>query len=161
MERFEVTQAGRVHANQLAPHLRISDRIEVWRASGMQPLDALLDSIEISDEDMCWAATLNKLPVALFGANTIAEDNGDGNNIGGIWLLASPAIYTNVRDFHRKCRSYLTAMHARYKYLTNFVDVENIPTRRWLKHLGFRECQLVEEFGHGKTPFIQVVSKRS
>lgn len=160
MERFEVVPAGRVYANQLAPHLRMSDKIEVWRASGMQPLDALLDSIDISDEDMCWTATLNRLPVAMFGVNEIAPDTGDGNSIGGIWLLGSYGLYQNIRDFHRKSREYLARMHERYKYLTNFVDVENVPTRRWLKHLGFTECQQIEEFGFGKTPFIQVVSER-
>lgn len=162
MENFEVRPAGRVYANQLAPHLRASDKIEVFRASGFKPLDALLDSIEVSDEDMCWVATLNKLPVAMFGANCIAEDNGDGETIGGIWLLASPGIYTNLRDFHRKCVEYKSKMHERYKWLTNFVDEENLPTRKWLvKHMGFRECQRIEEFGFAKTPFIQVVSQRN
>lgn len=154
MERFEIVPAGRVYANQLAPHLRMSDKVEIWAASGMKPLDALLDSIDVSDDDMCWAATLNGLPVAMFGANKLCDD------IAGIWLLASPAIYTNRRDFMRKCKQQLAVMHERYKYLTNFIDARNLPTQRWLPYLGFRPCLKVDKYGYGKLPFIQYVSER-
>lgn len=123
----------------------------------MKPLDALLDSIEVSDEDMVWAATLNRHPVAMFGANRLTTEGG---GIGGIWLLASPGIYTNRRDFMRKCRKYLAIMHERYRYLTNFVDADNLITMQWLPRLGFRPCQRVEDFGFAKTPFIQYVSER-
>lgn len=160
MERFEIRPASRVHATQLAPRLRASDILEVFRASGMNPLDALLDSLEVSDEDMCWTALLHGHPVAMFGVNELVPDDGDGNSIGGIWLLASPAIYTNIFDFHRKAVEYVDTMHERYKYLTNFIDVDNLPTMRWLPRLGFTPCQVVDEFGHSKTKFIQYVSER-
>ncbi len=154
MESFEIVPAGRVYANQLAPHLRVTDKVEIWAASGMKPLEALLDSIEVSDDDMCWAATLNKLPVAMFGANRLFEE------VGGIWLLASPAIYTNKMDFMRKCKTHLEIMHDRYKFLTNFIDARNLPTQRWLPRLGFRPCQSVDKFGYEQVPFIQYVSER-
>jgi hypothetical protein len=153
--KFEIVPAGRVYANQLAPHLRVQDQIEIWAASGMAPLEALLDSVDVSDEDMCWAALLNKLPVAMFGCNEIAE------NVGGIWMLCSPAIYTNRNDFMRNCKKYLAVMHERYEFLTNFVDARNIPSMSWLPRLGFIPVQSVDEFGYGKVPFVQYVSKRS
>jgi hypothetical protein len=153
--KFEIVPAGRVYANQLAPHLRHGDKIEVWASSGMKPLDALLDSLEVSDDDMCWAATLNGLPVAMFGANKLQD------NVGGIWLLASHGIYTNKMDFWRKSKQYLAIMHERYEFLTNFIDERNLTTMMWLPRLGFRPVQRVEEFGFGKLPFIQYVSKRS
>lgn len=154
MEKFEIVPAGRVYANQLAPHLRVSDRIEVWAASGMEPLEALLESVKVSDDDMCWAALLNKLPVAMFGANRLCEE------IGGIWMLTSQGIYTNKRDFMRHCKDYLAVMHERYEYLTNFIDERNLPSMRWLPRLGFKPCQRVPEYGFEKLPFIQYVSKR-
>lgn len=156
MKNFEVVPAGRVYANQLAPHLRYNDRLEIMASSGMEPLEALIDSIAVSDEDMCWAATLNGLPVAMFGANQLTEDN----LVGGIWLLASPAIETNIRDFMRKCKTHLEIMHDRYEYLTNFIDARNLGTMRWLPRLGFRPCQKVEKYGHAGAPFIQYVSQR-
>lgn len=154
MERFEIVPASRLYANQLAPHLRTTDVMEIWASSGLRPLPALLDSIEVSDDDMCWVATLNKLPVAMFGANRLSEE------IGGIWLLASPAIYTNTLDFMRKCKIQLEVMHERYRYLTNFIDARNLPTQRWLPHLGFRPVLKVDKFGYEELPFIQYVSER-
>lgn len=162
MEKFEIVPAGRVYANQMAPHLRASDVLEVYRASGQDPLDALLDSVELSDEDMCWAALYNKLPVAMFGANLLDKgDVEDDLSIGGIWLLATPGIYYNRIDFHRQAKKHVKIMHERYEYLTNFIDIDNLPTQAWLPRLGFRPAQLVEEFGHARTPFIQYVSRRS
>ncbi len=159
MERFEIVPAGRVYANQMAPHLRMSDKIEIWASSGMQPLEALLESVEVSDDDMCWAALYNKLPVAMFGANPLGTE-GD-HTVGGIWLLATPGVYNNLRDFHRNCKKYLAQMHERYEFLTNFVDARNLPTMAWLPKLGFLPVQTVEQYGFEGVPFIQYVSKRS
>lgn len=156
MERFEIVPATRNHANQLAPSLRMSDVVEIWASSGLTPLDALIDSIEVSDDDMCWAALYQGLPVAMFGANPLT----DNNEIGGIWLLASPGVYHNKRDFWRACKSHLELMHTRYEYLTNFIDERNLVTMAWLPRLGFKPCQRIEEFGYEKLPFIQYVSQR-
>jgi hypothetical protein len=160
MEKFEIVPAGRVYANQMAPHLRVSDLIEIGRASGQDGLDALLDSIEMSDDDMCWCATYNKLPVAMFGANPMPVEGEPEGYLGGIWLLATRGIYYNPIDFHRKAKQYVKIMHERYEYLTNFIDSDNIPTQRWLPKLGFRPVQVINHFGVGQTPFIQYVSHR-
>ena len=138
--------------------------MEIYRASGLDPLEALLESVNLSDEDMCWAATYNGLPVAMFGANDIKPEGVpeyEGVTIGGIWLLASPGIYRNKLDFMRCCREFLALMHTRYEFLTNFVDADNIPSMTWLPRLGFRPAAEVREFGYAKLPFIQYVSKRS
>ncbi len=164
MEKFEIVPAGRVYANQMAPHLRPGDKLEIWRASGLDPLEALLESIKLSDEDMCWCATYNGLPVAMFGANDIKPEGDpayEGVTIGGIWLLATPGIYNNKLDFMRTCREFLALMHTRYEFLTNFVDADNIPSMSWLPRLGFRPAAQMDDFGYAKLPFIQYVSKRS
>lgn len=127
----------------------------VQAASGMTILDGLLDSIEVSDADMCWAACVNGLPVAMFGCNKLQDD------VGGIWLLATPAIYENKLDFMRCCKEFLALMHTRYEFLTNFVDKRNLKSMMWLPRLGFLPVQQVEEFGFEKRPFIQYVSKRN
>ena len=163
MEKFEIVPAGRVYANQLAPHLRPGDKLEVLRASGLDPLEALLESVKLSDEDMCWAALLNGLPVAMFGANDMKPEDDPAYadvTIGGIWLLASPGIYHNKLDFMHKCKEYLAVMHERYEFLTNFIDAQNVASMIWLPRLGFMPVQQVDEFGYAKLPFIQYVSKR-
>ncbi len=159
MENFEIRPASRVHATQLAPRLRSTDALEIYRASGVNAFDGLVESVAVSDDDLSWTALLNGHPVAMFGANELVND-GTEDTIGGIWLLASPAIYTNKRDFHRNSIKYLDKMHERYKYLTNFVDADNIPTQQWLPRLGFRPVQVVEEFGPFNHKFIQYVSER-
>ena len=164
MEKFEIVPAGRVMANQMAPHLRPGDKLEAYRASGMNPLEALLESVKLSDEDMCWAAMYNRLPVAMFGANDIRPEGSEyykDLSIGGIWMLCTPAIYLNKLDFMRNCKKYLAVMHTRYEFLTNFVDVDNIPSLMWLPRLGFRPVQEVSDYGVDDLPFIQYVSKRS
>ncbi len=163
MEKFKIVPAGRVYANQMANHVRASDVMEVYRASGMNIRRALLDSVDASDEDMCWAALYNGLPVAMFGANDLKPEDWEGEDygVGGIWLLATPGIYRNKLDFMRNCKKYLKIMHERYEYLTNFVDVENLPTLAWLPRLGFRPAYIIEDYGYAKVPFVQMVSKRS
>jgi hypothetical protein len=159
MERFEIRPASRVHATQLAPRLRPCDMLEIHRASGQEPLEALLESIRVSDDDMCWTALWQGHPVAMFGANELNPD--EPGVAGGIWLLASAGIYENKLDFMRCCKKYLAVMHERYEFLTNFIDKDNIPTQMWLPRLGFKPCLEVAEFGAGKTPFIQYLSKRN
>jgi len=163
MEKFKIVEAGRVYANQMAPHLRPGDVLELQRSSGLNPLDALLESVRLSDDDMCWAATYNGLPVAMFGANDMkpVDDPAYADiTIGGIWLLATFGIHHNKLDFFRKCKEYLAVMHERYEYLTNFVDAQNVATMIWLPRLGFRPVQQVDRFGYAELPFIQYVSKR-
>lgn len=164
MEKFDIVPAGRVMANQMANRVRATDVLEVYRTSGQDIRSALLDSVDASDEDMCWAALYNGLPVALFGANNITPEDvpeEQRESIGGIWLLATPGIYNNRVDFHRNAQKYLAIMHERYEYLTNFVDADNVPSLQWLAALGFRAARYIEDFGHARTPFFQMVSKRS
>ena len=164
MEKFKIVPAGRVYATQLAPHLRPGDQLEIHRASGLNPLDGLLESVELSDEDMCWAATYNGLPVAMFGCNDIKPEDEPAYQditIGGIWLLASQGIYLNKLDFMRCCKEMLAHMHTRYEFLTNFIDADNVASMIWLPRLGFRPAAEVPKYGYSQTPFIQYVSKRS
>lgn len=159
MEKFEIRTASRVHCTQLANKLRPSDKLEIYRASGLSCLEALLDSIRVSDDDLMWTALLHGHPVAMFGANDISPEN-DPQSCGGIWMLASPAIYTNKLDFMRTCKKYLAVMHERYEFLTNFIDADNVPSMIWLPRLGFMPVQNVP-YGPQQLPFIQYVSKRT
>lgn len=148
---FRVRPATLHDAQSLAPRLRESDVIEVKRVSGMDPEDALVDSLRVSDWDMVWAAVLDDEAEAMFGANNI---NGVW---GGIWMLGSDRIYENIPSFWKHCRHYLGVMHQRYEFLTNFVDVHHHSANRWMLKLGFEPFELVEINGH---PFIQYISER-
>jgi len=159
MERFEIRPASRVHCTQLAPRLRPCDVLEIERASGLDPLEALLDSLRVSDEGMVWTALYQGHPVAMFGCNNLSPE--EPGVAGGIWLLASAGIYENKRDFYRKCKEYLGIMHEKYEFLTNFIDEQNQVTMYWLPRLGFKPCMRAAEYGFAKLPFIQFISKRN
>lgn len=152
--KFEIVPATRIAASILAPTLRDVDVQEIRAASGEDPLAALLNSVDVSDEDMCWTIKYDGIPVGMFGVNRLSDE------IGGAWLLASPGIYQNKRDFLAKSREYIDVMHTRYEWLTNFIDERNYVTRRWLESLGWKPVQRIAEFGAGRLPFIQYVSRR-
>lgn len=149
---FQIYPATRSDAVSLAPRLRQSDKDEMMAAYGVEPMPALLESLKVSDLDMCWAAHLDGDVQVMFGVNDI------GNATGGIWMLGTDAIYTHRRNFMRHCLQYLQLMHERYPYLTNFVDVRHQAALRWMRKLGFEAVQFLPEFGHEGRPFIQYVS---
>lgn len=154
--KYEIVKADRAFAKALAPVMRDVDKTEVFLASGLAPEAALLESIEASDDDMCWGAVYDGRPCAMFGANSMIPEAG----LGGIWLLASDDIYKNKRDFLRCCVRALDYMHTRYQYLTNFIHAENAVTIAWLEWLGFMNVKDIPEFGPGRAHFIQYLSVR-
>ena len=151
---YELVPATHIAAAIIAPALRPVDVAEIKAGSGEDPLSALRNSIDVSDEDMCWTIKYDGYPVGLCGVNRITDE------IGGAWLLATPGIYANKRAFMRQTRLYLGIMHSRYEWLTNFIDERNLVTRLWLERLGWKPVQRIDEFGVGKLPFIQYVSRR-
>jgi len=46
-----------------------------------------------------------------------------------------------------------------YKAVFNFVDVRNTKTLKWLKYLGFKQMETVENYGHAKRPFVLIVKE--
>jgi hypothetical protein len=149
---FQIYMATRADAVSLAPRLRESDKREIMAAYGMEPEAALLDSLEVSDADMVWAARLEGDSEVMFGVNYL------GGGAGGIWMVGSDRIYENPRNFMIHCWHYLAVMHKRYPYLTNFVDVRHQAALRWMRNLGFEAVQFIPKFGHEGRPFIQYVS---
>lgn len=156
MDKFVIVPATGHEARLLAPNLRKVDVDEVWASAGLLPLEALLESIELSDPDMCWAALLNGVPVAVFGASCLDAEQ----RMGSIWLLASDGIYASRKDFMSKCRGYLNLMHTRYRTLGNFIDERNKITQRWLERLGFTRARTYKNFGDGGLPFTYYFSHR-
>jgi hypothetical protein len=153
--KLTVERATEWHAHDLAPWLRPSDRQEIRAYSGRKPLEALLLSLDASDDDMCWAVLDNNgYTIAMFGANRLND------HWGGIWLLGSHEIATNKRDAWVLMKTYLDIMHERYAVLTNFIDARNEITLRWLPKLGFKPLQAVPDFGVEQRLFIQFASFR-
>ena len=46
-----------------------------------------------------------------------------------------------------------------YEYVYNFVDQRNWKTLKWLQFLGFEVKEKIEQYGHGKLPFLLMMKE--
>jgi hypothetical protein len=134
----------------LADNLRDADEKELKASSGLEPLEALSLSFQISHE-----------------CNTIVTDEGTVVGIFGLarindtmgcpWLMGTDLIKDIRSEFLRGSKDWIIEKNKEYQVLTNFVHAENTTAIRWLKYLGFSFPRLVEEYGVGKEPFYEFV----
>jgi hypothetical protein len=150
---FEIREPRMDDLFDLASRLRASDVNEIIAASGMDPLAALFDSLETSDQ--CYVATLDGRPEVIFGTNELKAEW----SFGGIWMLGTDAIEVNPLSFYRHCKKFLPLFHERYRYLTNFVDVNHHSAHRWMLKLGFQAVNFTTDYGPCGHPFIQYISE--
>ena len=148
---LEVIPARREHAYQLAPHMKQVDREEVKAASGLEPLEVLLKSLELS-EKACAILAENEV-IAMGGLVRLNETTGIP------WALTSDKIGLYPKEFCKIIKGLIQEFHQRYPLLTNFCDVRNTTTIRWLKWCGFQFVSRIPEYGVIKTPFLQFESK--
>lgn len=116
----------------IAENMRTADQIEVMASHGMTPIEAVLNSQELSD--YCSVATYNDRPCALFGL--VVRDLLTGT--GCPWLLGTNDIDLCKRDFIKHTRSGVSEMLEICPRLENYVHVENRKSVRWLKTMGFQ-----------------------
>lgn len=142
------------HAYDLHRRLRESDKRELAATTDAEPLDVLLEAIEISS--LAWAAERHGHCQVLFGTAPVIPET-----MGSIWLLASPDIYRWRKEFMRLSRKYVDRMHEDYMVLTNFVDDRNRASQAWLRRLGFQTGAHEPEWGVQRLPFTQFSSVRT
>lgn len=148
--KIEIVPATPDHAHLLAPNLRQKDKDEVMASGGREPLEALLRSVELSDDDLCWTALLDGHPEVMWGV----AGNDDQPNLGCAWLLSSEEMYRIKGRFIKESHHYVSIMHERFDTLFNYVHAVNLRSQQWLEHLGFLAIDREEEYGVGKQPFI-------
>lgn len=148
---ISITPAHHWQAIDLAPRLREADKKEVYASSGMNPEDALTESLLISDINMCWCAMLDGVPEIMWGVSHVTDE------IGGVWLLGSDRISEIPRRFIREARHYIEVMHEKYPVLTNYVHTDNIKSLMWLSLLGFH-IGGQEPYGHLGQKFRRITS---
>lgn len=128
------------HAYHLAPRLRAEDKAEIQAGSGEQPLPVLLRGIR---ECRTFTVFDPIVPVALFGV-------GPTNlpNVGCCWLLSTPELFNQKRQFIRESRLWFKELHRDYRTLWNRVAAFNTVHRRWLSWLGVRWTHEEDGFHH-------------
>jgi hypothetical protein len=132
--------------SEMAPNLRRSDFYEIAAHNGRHPDHVLKISYFMSD--LAWIGTVNGKPVITFGL--------DGDCC---WMLGTSDIERGApaRQIARDTRSYLDVMLAESPSITNWVDLRNDRSLRWLLWSGFKIQQIDMEHGIERRPFVKVI----
>ena len=146
---LEVIPATTEHAYQLAPVMKQADREEVKAASGFEPLEVLLKSLELSEK--AYAILAGNETIALGGLVRLNE------KVGIPWALTSDKIALYPKQFCKITKELIKGFHKNYPLLTNFCDARNITTIRWLKWCGFQFVAEISQYGVGKKLFVQFI----
>lgn len=112
----------------IAPRLRSTDVEEIKLSTGLNPLDALKKSVDISSKK--WSIISKGRVIAIFGVAV-------RGSTGVPWLLSSDELFTIRKSFWAGCGQYIKAMSNGCELLSNYVWVENTTSIKWLKRMGF------------------------
>lgn len=127
----EVVIANYNHAVAIATNMRKSDQQEVWYASLETPLEAVANSMAMS-QGFCYTVIDDGQPIAVFG---VASDD-KAPELGFPWLLGTPAI-KGSKYFIAISREWCDKMLAYKPTLINYVWSKNRDSIRWLRWCGF------------------------
>lgn len=153
MPKLEVAPVEFHELRELAETMRDCDRMEVLRSSGLSPEASLARALQLSD----WVKTarINGRLVCIYGLSGVDRARG----VGSPWMLGTDLVGNYPRIALTAGREIVDEMLTEYPVLTNFVDVENKTSIRWLKRLGFTIGR-VEYLGPGNSPFHQFEKRR-
>lgn len=128
---------------QVAKSMRLADVMEVAASSGLNPLEALIESVE--DSTMAFTAVIDGKPAAIFGL--IHQGMS-----AVIWMLGTDDLTKDRRLFTAETRRIMDGWADLYGVLHNFVDDENVDAQRWLRKAGFTLGEPVT-YGVAQLPF--------
>ena len=147
----EVRTANLTDCLELGPNLREADKLEALAVSGLGPVEALIECLDSSEE--CMTIVQDGDPIAMMGVGPCHL----GEDVGMIWLLASPKLFDISKAFIRHSRRFVESMSAPYIAMMNYVDCRNATHIRWLGWCGFTFVAKHDVFGVGKLPFYEFV----
>jgi hypothetical protein len=129
-------------------NLREKDRLELERVFGHieTPREAVERSIR--DSERVWTAWVcpgSSIPVAVWGVQRIQGPSVGGPlRVGCAWMVGTPEIYRDVREFLYLSRLYHTVMEAGFDVLYQMVDATYTEALRWLKWLGYDQKTMLK-----------------
>lgn len=124
------------HAEDLAPFLRMHDRMEVGAYGFTDSQEALTEAIK-NDDITITALDKDDVPFAMLGV-------GNAGKMPYIWLLGSDAVQDNWYVFAKASKEFLPLLMMDYPIVTNFVLKEYTASVRWLKWLGAKFIREVD-----------------
>lgn len=126
-----------------------ADRFELTITTNKEPLDALCESVDASEES--FVAVIDGVPEAVFGIATSKSDS----SLGIPWLIGTRAIAANARELVRKGRQLIPQWAARYAGLYNVSSITHPAAHTWMLWLGFEPIQLLYVRGHAFISFVR------
>ena len=133
----------------LSRHLRKADYNEVKAVLGEVTEDALLFSMNCTDEP--YTITDDGIPAGIFGVAPVGE------GVGAVWLLGTDALVHGKWRFLRESKEWLERISEGYDLLFNYVDERNKLHIRWIEWLGFTFIHRHLHYGAEKRPFLEFV----
>lgn len=130
---YEFTTPTEEGVEHIANNLRISDREEVFACMGNSRYHDAIKLSMVGADDTVMAVNAYSEPVALLGVSTTSVLY----KTGCPWMLCTPQARQHKRAFIELAGFYTLAMLNEYSSLENYVDVRNITSIAWLKHIGF------------------------
>lgn len=137
----------------IAENMRPEDKAEIWKFDHNTPEQALMTGYRDSIE--CLTVEKDNEPIAMFG---IVPDSILSYN-ATIWLLGTPKIISVQLAFAKYSKYFIHMMFDYYPVLSNYVDVMNRKTIRWLKWCGAK-FSLARPYGIEQQPFQYFQFKR-
>lgn len=137
--------------HELAPRMRKSDVEEIAASSGVEPAQALFLSLLAGAETHSIIAQDGEV-IGMFGVVPSTDPL-----IGIPWMLASDRLPEIKKEFLPQSLEWVKEVNKKFPILLNYVDKRNKKAIRWLRYLGFKFPQLVDEFGVGSKPFYEFV----
>jgi hypothetical protein len=123
----------------IAPKLRTADKNECQAATGKEPLDVLLSSLEIGDLTL----TLRTPQGERVGLCGVVASHLD--NAGIIWMCATDDIYQHQMTFLRNSKAALAKLSQGY----------TVFHMKWLDWMGFTFINKHENYGAENRPFYE------
>jgi hypothetical protein len=129
--------------------LRDSDLEELKACCSQSPEEQLKETWESSD--MRWTIWAGGKVAGVFGCK------GQVGKFGVPWMLGSKLTEKIRKVFIVDAKDYVEIMLERYKFLINYVHVDNKQSIRWLKWIGYtvKDPQPFGEFGNLFHPFFR------
>lgn len=122
----------------IAVNMRGADAKEAWDSNLYSPYKALYKGMRAKGNS--WTILVNGIPIGMVGVaeGTLLCDKGKP------WLLGTIALVEDKRLFIKVSKIVLANLSEGFRFLENYVSVENKCSIRWLKALGFTIGEEIE-----------------
>lgn len=152
--KIKIVNATQAHVNAISGKLRQVDEYEIQATSGHSAELALQIGLERSS--FCWAAIDGRKVIAIFGVVPMTVLG----TCGVPWMLATDELPLYKKAVVKQSKIYIAKMLEHFTILSNWADIRNKTTIRWLKWCGFVFEDEPQVYGVERRLFIRFFNNR-